>query len=126
MNNDYITTRQYANLHGLSIETVRNRVKKNQIAHIKVGNSIMIDRNTPWEYRQEGRPRKNPQQSEVGKRKKEYDIKITRAYYVSIEDNTGKEVMSDFTFLPMDEAVKLGERMKSEVEAKTRSSRKSV
>ena len=45
-------------------------------------------------------------------------IKITRAYYVAVEDASGKELVSDFTFLTKDEAKKIGERMKQEVEGK--------
>jgi len=117
---DYITTRQYADLHGLPIETVRTRVKQKQIPFIKVGNSIMIDRSTPWEYRKEGRPSKDSiqQRSAVVSRKPKLRIKITRAYYVAVEDASGKELVSDFTFLTRDEAKKIGERMKKEVEGK--------
>ena len=62
---NYITTREYADLNGLSIETVRARCKRGQIPFVKVGGSIMIDRNTPWESRQRGRPRKDSQKSEA-------------------------------------------------------------
>lgn len=116
MAKDYITTREYADMHGLSIETVRGRVKRNQIQFIKVGDSIMIDRNTPWDSRQVGRPRKDAQQSKVGSRK--LKVRITRAYYIAVEDSTGKEITSDFTFLTKAEAEKIGARMKSEVEGK--------
>ena len=111
---DYITTREYADLHGIKLETVRTRVKNNRIPHIKVGDSIMIDRNTPWETRYRGRPRVESREST--KENKTYEVKIVRAYYIAVEDSSGKEVVSDFTFLPMDEAVKIGERMKTEVE----------
>ena len=117
---DYITTRQYADLHGLPIETVRTRVKQKQIPFIKVGNSIMIDRSTPWEYRKEGRPSKDSiqQQSAAASRKSKLKVKITRAYYVAVEDASGKELVSDFTFLTRDEAKKIGEKMKKEIEVK--------
>lgn len=113
---DYITTRQYADLHGLPIETVRTRVKQNKIPFIKVGNSIMIDRKTPWEARQAGRPCKDSQQPKVDNRK--LKVRITRAYYVTVEDSTGKEVASDFTFLTKADAEAIGKRMKKEVEGR--------
>lgn len=55
---DYITTREYADLNGLSIETVRARCKRGTMPFVKVGDSIMIDRNYPWVKGQVGRPRK--------------------------------------------------------------------
>lgn len=113
---DYITTREYADLHGLPIETVRTRVKQNKIPFIKVGDSIMIDRKTPWETRQVGRPRKDAQQPKVDSRK--LKVRITRAYYVTVEDSTGKEVASDFTFLTKADAEAIGKRMKLEIENK--------
>lgn len=116
MAKDYITTREYADMHGLPIETVRTRVKQNKIPFIKVGDSIMIDRNTPWDSRKVGRPRKDAEQSRVDSRK--LRVRITRAYYIAVEDSTGKEVASDFTFLTKAEAEKIGARMKSEVEGK--------
>ena len=76
MAKDYITTREYADLHGLPLETVRTRVKQNKIPFIKVGNSIMIDRNTPWEARQAGRPKKDAA-PKVDSRK--LKVRITRA-----------------------------------------------
>ena len=113
---DYITTSEYASLHGLKLETVRGRVKRNQIPFIKVGNSIMIDRDTPWEVRKKtGRKSKEDKiREEVESRMNgnELKVRITRAYYVSVEDASGKEICSDFTFLNKDEARKLGERMK--------------
>lgn len=111
---DYITTREYADLHGLPLETVRTWTKCNKIPFIKVGNSIMIDRNTPIpEKRKPGR-KSNAEKTEAAT----YEVEITRAYHIAIVDSSGKEVISDFTFLPMDEAVKIGERMKKEVEDK--------
>ena len=114
MAKDYITTREYADMHELPIETVRTRVKQNKIPFIKVGDSIMIDRNTPWETRRAGRPRKEAQQSKVESRK--LKVRITRAYYIAVEDSSGKEITSDFTFLTKAEAEAIGKRMKSEVE----------
>lgn len=45
-------------------------------------------------------------------------VEITRAYHIAVCDNSGKELVSDFTFLSKAEAVKIGERMKKEVEDK--------
>ncbi len=55
---DYITTREYADLHGLSIETVRARCKRGTMPFIKVGDSIMVDRNYTWVEGHAGRPKK--------------------------------------------------------------------
>lgn len=55
---DYITTREYADLHGLSIETVRARCKRGTMPCVKVGNSILIDKNYPWVGGHAGRPKK--------------------------------------------------------------------
>lgn len=117
---NYITTREYADLHGLKIETVRGRVKRNQIPFIKVGDSIMIDRSTPWEERKKtGRPSnesKKAAKSKVGSTR--YHIEITRAYHIAVCDASGKEITSDFTFLSKAEAEKLGAKIKKEVEGK--------
>ena len=55
---DYLTTSEYAKLHGVPLQTVRTRVKKGQIPHIKSGNRIYIKVDTPWEKMQVGRPEK--------------------------------------------------------------------
>ena len=55
---DYVTTREYADLNGLSIETVRARCKRGTMPFVKVGDSIMIDKNYVWVKGQVGRPRK--------------------------------------------------------------------
>ena len=116
---DYITTREYADLHNLPLETVRGRVKRNQIPYIKVGDSIMIDRNTVWEERKKtGRIPNAAKQAAEKSRKSKLKVKIVKAYYVAVEDSSGKEIASDFTFLTKDEAKKIGERMKKEVEGK--------
>ena len=116
---DYITTREYADMHGLPLETVRTWTKNGKLAHIKIGDSIMIDRSTPTpEKRKPGRKSKGELKEIEEIRSKTYKIKITRAYYVAVEDASGKELVSDFTFLTKDEAKKIGERMKKEVEGK--------
>lgn len=119
--NDLISMREYAALHGLPIETVKTRVKQNQLPVVRFGKSVMIDKNTPWEARRKtGRiPNAVKAQSKVANsRKSKLKIKITRAYYIAVEDSSGKELISDFTFLNKDEAKKIGERMKAEVESR--------
>ena len=117
---DYITTRQYADLHGLPIETVRTWTKQKKIPFIKVGDSIMIDRNEPIPAKRKKRSRV---EIETAKAVAEVDsrilhVEITHAYYVAVVDNSGKEITSDFTFLSKAEAEKLGAKMKREVEAR--------
>lgn len=117
---DYITTRQYADLHGLPIETVRTWTKQKKIPFIKVGDSIMIDRSEPIPAKRKKRSRV---EIETAKAVAEVDrkilhVEIQRAYYVAVVDNSGKEITSDFTFLSKAEAEKLGAKMKREVEAR--------
>lgn len=115
---DYITPKEYAELNGISYEAVKTRVRYNLIPHIKVGRSVMIDKNTPWnEIKKSGRPPKNAK-SKVESRKSKVKIQITRAYYVAVVDNSGKEVVSDFTFLSKSEAEALGRKLKAEVEGR--------
>ena len=45
-------------------------------------------------------------------------VEITRAYYIAVCDKSGKELVSDFTFLSKAEAEAIGKRMKSEVEGR--------
>lgn len=114
---DYITTREYAALHNLNIETVKARIKRKQLPHIKFGSAVMIDRNTPWEERPKAR--KPKADVEIAKANSRIlHVEIHRAYYVAVVDNSGKEVVSDFTFLSKAEAEKLGAKMKREIEAK--------
>ena len=117
---DYVTMREYAALHGLNLETVKTRVKHNQLPVIRFGKSVMIDKSTPWEMRKKtGRKTKEEKvRAEIEKQfyKNNLKVKITHAYYVAVEDSSGKELVSDFTFLSKAEAEKIGERMKKEVE----------
>ena len=53
---DYLTTSEFAKLHGVPLQTVRTRVKKGQIPHIKSGNRIYTKVDTPWEEMHAGRP----------------------------------------------------------------------
>lgn len=55
---DYLTSSEYAKLHGLPLQTVRTRLKKGQLPHIKSGNRIYIKVDTPWEEKRVGRPEK--------------------------------------------------------------------
>ena len=57
---EFITTREYADLHGLKLETVRAWVKRGRIPYVKVGNRVtMIDRTTPPYCGTAGRPKKD-------------------------------------------------------------------
>lgn len=111
---DYITTREYADLHGLPIETVRTWTKLRKIPFIKVGDSIMIEKTTPIPARRKKRTFEELAIAEV--RSQSYRVEITRAYHVAIIDGNGKEVVSDFTFGTKAEADKLGAKLKAEVE----------
>lgn len=114
---DYITTKEYAALHNLNIETVKARIKRKQLPHIKFGSAVMIDRNTPWEERPKARkPKADVEMEKANSRI--LHVEIQRAYYVAVVDNSGKEITSDFTFLSKAEAEKLGAKMKREIEAR--------
>lgn len=118
---NYITMREYAEMHGLNIETVKARIKRKQLPHIRFGKSVMIDRGTPWEER--SRARKSKTEVETNKALAAVDskmlhVEITRAYHIAVVDNSGKEVTSDFTFGTKLDAEAIGKRMKSEVEGR--------
>ena len=113
---DYITTREYADLHGIPLEKVRSWTKFKRIPFIKVGNSIMIERSTPIPTKMKKRTNAEIAAAKSKAESRKLKITITRAYYVAVEDRTGKELVSDFTFLTKAEAQKIGERMKKEVE----------
>lgn len=119
---DYITTRQYADMHGLPLETVRSWTKFKRIPFIKVGDSILIERSTPIPERRKGgrKTKEEKVRAEVENfmNTRNLKVKITPAYYIAIEDASGKELTSDFTFLSKAEAVKIGAKMKKEVEGK--------
>lgn len=115
---DLISMKEYAALHGLSIDTVKTRVKQNQIPVVRFGKSVMIDKSTPWEERKKT-GRKSKVELELAKVvSSKYKVVIRKAYYVAIEDSSGKEITSDFTFLSKAEAEKLGAKMKKEAEAR--------
>jgi len=114
---DYITTKEYAALHNLNIETVKARIKRKQLPHIKFGSAVMIDRNTPWEER--SKARKPKADVEIAKANSRIlHVEIQRAYYVAVVDNSGKEITSDFTFLSKADAERIGAKMKAEVESR--------
>ncbi len=118
MATDYITTREYADMHGLPIETVRTWTKQKKIPFIKVGNSLMIERSTPIPAK---RKKRSKIEIETDKALAAVDskmlhVEIKHAYYIAVCDKSGKELVSDFTFLSKAEAEAIGKRMKKEVE----------
>jgi len=115
---DLISMREYAALHGLSIDTVKTRVKQNQIPVVRFGKSVMIDKSTPWEERKKTGRKSKAELERAKVVSSKYKVVIRKAYYVAIEDSSGKELTSDFTFLNKNEAKKIGERMKAEVESR--------
>lgn len=115
--NELVTLGEYAKLIGVPFRTVQTRARQGQIPTIKIGNSVMINRDTPWKSRKIGKPT-NAERAAKSKSKTKYKIEIKRAYYVAVVDNSGKEVVSDFTFLSKAEAEKLGAEMKREVESR--------
>lgn len=115
---DLISMKEYAALHGLSIDTVKTRVKQNQIPVVRFGKSVMIDKSTPWEERKKTGRKSKAELERPKVVSPKYKVVIRKAYYVAIEDSSGKEITSDFTFLTREEAQKLGGRMKAEVESR--------
>ena len=114
---DYVNAREYAELHGLNVETVKARIKRNQIPVVRFGSAVMIDKNYEWQPRSKARKPK----IEVERAKAEgrvLHIEIKHAYYVAVVDNSGKELASDFTFMNKADAEKIGARMKKEVEGR--------
>lgn len=119
---DYITTRQYSELHGIPFETVRTWTKNGKLPTIKIGGSVMIEASAPIPAKRKPGV-KTEQEKDLAEfnrmfKSKQLKVKVTPAYYVSVEDGTGKEVVSDFTFLSKAEAEKLGAKMKHEIEAR--------
>lgn len=119
---NYITTRQYADNHGLPIETVRTWTKCGKLSSIKVGDSVMVEADAPIPAKRKPGVKSKDEQDQMLFNKlvksKQLYVKVVPAYYVSVEDGTGKEVMSDFTFCNKEEAKRLGEKMKREVESR--------
>ena len=115
---NYITLKEYAEAIGIPFRTVQTRARQKQIPTIKVGNSVMIEKSTPWEARRVGRLTNEEQAAKPKNDKQKHKVVVQRAYYVAVVDNSGKEITSDFTFLSKAEAEKLGAKMKKEVEAR--------
>ena len=112
---DLITLQQYAEMVGVPFRTVQSRARQGQIPSVKIGNSVMIDKSTPWEFKKAGR-KSAAEQSEVDSAKQKYKVEVRKVFYVSVCDSSGKEVTSDFTFGSKADAEALGKRMKKEVE----------
>ena len=119
---NFITTRQYAELHGIPFETVRTWTKNGKLPTIKIGGSVMIEASAPIPAKRKPgvKTAKEKELAEFNRmfKNKNLKIEITRAYYVAVCDSSGKEITSDFTFCSKEDAKRLGERMKSEVEAR--------
>lgn len=119
---NFITTRQYAELHGIPFETVRTWTKNGKLPTIKIGGSVMIEASAPIPAKRKPGV-KTAQEKDLAEfnrmfKSKQLKVKVVPAFYVSVVDGTGKEVASDFTFCGKEDAKKLGERMKKEVEGK--------
>lgn len=119
---DYITTRQYAELHGIPFETVRTWTKNGKLPTIKIGGSVMIEASAPIPAKRKPGV-KTAQEKDLAEfnrmfKSKKLKVRIVPAYYVSVEDGTGKEVASDFTFCSKEDAKRLGEKLKAEVEGR--------
>ena len=119
---NYITRKEYAERHGVPFETVKTWTKCGKLATIKIGASVFVDADTPIPAK-----RKPGVKTEAEKdlaefnrmfKSKKLTVKIVPAFYVSVEDGTGKEVASDFTFCGKEDAKKLGEKLKAEVEGR--------
>lgn len=116
--NELITLKEYAELNCVPFRTVQTRARQGQIPTIKIGNSVMIEKSTPWLTRKVGKPT-NAERAEKSKADNgKYKVEVKKVYYVAVVDNSGKEITSDFTFLSKAEAEKLGAKMKKEVEGK--------
>lgn len=119
---NFITRKEYAEKHGIPLETVKTWTKCRKLATIKIGSSVLVDADAPIPAKRKPgvKSKEEKDLAEFNKifKSKQLKVEITHAYYVSVEDGTGKEVASDFTFCGKEDAKRLGERMKSEVEAR--------
>ena len=116
---ELITLQAYAELNGVPYRTVQTRARQGQIPTFRIGSAVLIEKSTPWEARKVGKPtnaERRARESKVGSRPSKLRIKITRAYYVTVEDATGKEYASDFCFGTKEDSKRVGERLKAEVE----------
>jgi hypothetical protein len=115
---NYITLKEYAEAIGVPFRTVQTRARQKQIPTIKVGNSVMIEKSTPWEARRVGRLTNEEQEAKSVSSKQKHKVVVQKVYYVAVVDNSGKEITSDFTFLTKADAEAIGKRMKQEVEGR--------
>lgn len=118
---NFITRKEYAAKYGVPFETVKTWTKCGKLATIKFGTTVLVDGDTPIPAKRKPGVKtvEEKELAEVSKlREKRYSVKITRAFYVSVEDGTGKEVASDFTFCGKEDAKRLGEKLKREAEGR--------
>ena len=117
----FVTRKEYAEKYGVPLETVKTWTKCGKLATVKFGTTVLVDGDTPIPARRKPGVKtvEEKELAEVSKlREKRLSVKITRAYLVSVVDGTGKEVTSDFTFGTKQDAEKLGEKLKREVEGR--------
>ena len=43
-----ISTKEYAELHGVSVTTVKHKIMAGNLPAVKIGNSNAVDSETPW------------------------------------------------------------------------------
>lgn len=119
---NFITRKEYAAKHGVPLETVKTWTKCGKLATIKFGTTVLVDGDAPIPAKLKPgvktQEEKNLAEFNKTFKSKQLKVNITRAYLVSVVDGTGKEVSSDFTFGTKQEAEKLGEKLKREVEAR--------
>lgn len=118
----FITRKEYAEKYGVPLETVKTWTKCGKLATIKIGAAVFVDAGTPIPAKLKPgvktQEEKNLAEFNKTFKSKQLKVEITRAYLVSVVDGTGKEVSSDFTFGTKQEAEKLGEKLKREVEGR--------
>ena len=117
----FVTRKEYAEKYGVPLETVKSWTKCGKLATVKFGTTVLVDGDTPIPARRKPGVKtvEEKELAEVSKlREKRYSVKIIHAFYVSVVDGTGKEVTSDFTFGTKQDAEKLGEKLKREVEGR--------
>lgn len=119
---NFITRKEYAAKYGVPLETVKTWTKCGKLATIKIGSSVLVDADAPIPAKRKPgvKSKEEKDLAEFNKifKSKQLKVEITHAYYVSVTDGTGKEVTSDFTFGTKQEAEKLGEKLKREVEGR--------
>ena len=116
----FVTRKEYAEKYGVPLETVKTWTKCGKLATIKIGAAVFVDADTPIPAKRKPGV-KTAQEKDLAEfnrmfKSKKLKIRIVPAYLVSVVDGTGKEVVSDFTFGSKQDAEKLGEKMKKEIE----------